>query len=349
METPDISRLKLLELPLVTLDGGAIDVGPLLGLLALLGLALAGLLLARRKQPWRYLTQALSFVLFVWFFHRTMCVLRAWVFGVQYIGRDDGLAFLLIHVAVALVAIALLAGGIFCGWMCPLGAVQEHVGRLVGWLRRRLGPSTLFILDMALAVAAVVVMISLLVWFAPTNFFVSEYASAVFTLVGLAFLPLVVAIPVFDRRLRRFRTFSLVGRVVIVLLGIYVTNPGCTLYETEVDYSAIVTFIGVLMAAAVVMRAYCRYVCPFGALFGLLGRVALIRITPHEAPCTRDCGGCGGRCPGGALDRGVIDRDFCIMCGRCVEGCGATIDVRVECEGEAPDSSPLPPPGAGAP
>ncbi len=53
-----------------------------------------------------------------------------------------------------------------------------------------------------------------------------------------------------------------------------------------------------VLAAAFARRLWCVYLCPLGALYGLLGRV--LRVPPADPYCSR-CGRCD-RCPMGAAD-----------------------------------------------
>ncbi|MEO5375763.1 MAG: 4Fe-4S binding protein [Alphaproteobacteria bacterium] len=73
-------------------------------------------------------------------------------------------------------------------------------------------------------------------------------------------------------------------------------------------------------------RSYCRYLCPFGATFGLLNKVGFYRIDYDERTCT-DCGTCLQVCDMGIpvveLGRrsGKVDVADCMGCGRCVTEC----------------------------
>ena len=170
----------------------------------------------------------------------------------------------------------------------------------------------------------------MMVWlayeYAPANFFFSENVSIIFTVIGFLGLPLLLLIPSLDQKFRRFRYVSLFGRLAIILIGIHTTNPGCTIYETEVDYSAAISFLGVIVATGVLSRAYCRYICPFGGVFGLFSRVSLLKIRHENSPCKRSCGRCKQVCPVGALKEGEVDDSACIRCGRCLENCQARVD-----------------------
>ena len=329
MTTPDGPRVKLLELPLLDLGGSTVDLAPLLALAILFAIALYGFLYGKNKSRWRFVVQSISLFIFVFAAHQTMCVLRSWVYGFQAIGKNDTIAFALLHIAVALIFMALIGGSIFCGWICPLGALQEWLGWLSRKMKSKVGKRAGLYLDVMLSIFALIAMIYLTWFYAPANFFFSENVSILFTLIGLFGLPIILLAPFLDSKLRYFRYISLFGRTFIVLIGIYTTNPGCTIYETEIDYSAAISFLGVIVATVVLSRAYCRFICPFGASFGLLSQVALIKIKPHSTPCTKNCGGCKETCPVGALEAGQMRHSACIRCGRCIEHCNASIHFDV--------------------
>ena len=64
-------------------------------------------------------------------------------------------------------------------------------------------------------------------------------------------------------------------------------------------------------------RAFCRFFCPLGALYGLFNRIALFGVKLDRSRCT-DCGICYSKCK---MDiRSVGDRE-CISCGDCVASC----------------------------
>jgi polyferredoxin len=70
----------------------------------------------------------------------------------------------------------------------------------------------------------------------------------------------------------------------------------------------------------VVPRFYCRFVCPLGALFGLLGKNALWRIGQRADGCTA-CGACDRHCEGGCEPATVIHSAECVLCMNCLDDC----------------------------
>ena len=54
-------------------------------------------------------------------------------------------------------------------------------------------------------------------------------------------------------------------------------------------------FLSMFLSPLTGNRAYCRYLCPFGATFGLLNRVGFFRIDYNKDTCT-NCGLCEQVC-----------------------------------------------------
>ncbi len=83
--------------------------------------------------------------------------------------------------------------------------------------------------------------------------------------------------------------------------------------------------MGALFWAAVLLnlavpRFYCRFVCPLGALFGVLGKHALWRVGQQPEGCTA-CGACDHYCEGGCEPSAVMHTPECVMCMNCLADC----------------------------
>ncbi len=74
----------------------------------------------------------------------------------------------------------------------------------------------------------------------------------------------------------------------------------------------------VIAAACVfIYRAFCRFLCPLGAIYGLFSRVAFIGVKVDQASCT-DCGRCVSHCK---MDVRRVGDHECIHCGECIGVC----------------------------
>ena len=88
-----------------------------------------------------------------------------------------------------------------------------------------------------------------------------------------------------------------------------------------------ITYFGSFFLAPLVgNRFYCRYLCAYGATFGLLNRIGFFRIDYEADTCT-DCGLCTKVCDMGipivslGKKRGYVNVADCMGCGRCVTEC----------------------------
>ena len=79
-------------------------------------------------------------------------------------------------------------------------------------------------------------------------------------------------------------------------------------------------FFAALFLNLAIPRFYCRFVCPLGALYGVLGRYALWRIGKKTAECSQ-CRLCDSRCEGACDPAGRIRIPECVLCMNCLYTC----------------------------
>ncbi len=183
---------------------------------------------------------------------------------------------------------AVLLGRTVCGWLCPVGLVQELLHKLPGpkLKKGRLtrGLSWLKYIVLAAFVVAVPV------YFAFRSFPLPAFckyicpAGTLEGAVGLLIHPN--------------------NRELVPLLG------GLFTWKMAV-------LVALMVLCVFVYRAFCRFICPLGAIYGLFAKVAIVGVKVEAAKCV-DCGKCLGCCP---MDiRQVGDRE-CISCGKCIPHC----------------------------
>jgi polyferredoxin/formate hydrogenlyase subunit 6/NADH:ubiquinone oxidoreductase subunit I len=83
--------------------------------------------------------------------------------------------------------------------------------------------------------------------------------------------------------------------------------------------------IGAIFLATVFLnlripRFYCRFICPLGALLGVLGRFALWRIGKTRGECA-NCRHCDSDCEGACQPSGRIRISECVLCMNCRSSC----------------------------
>lgn len=79
-------------------------------------------------------------------------------------------------------------------------------------------------------------------------------------------------------------------------------------------------FLAALALNFLIPRFYCRFVCPLGALFGLLDGWALWRIGRTPTGCTQ-CHRCETDCEGGCNPSAMVHIPECVLCFNCTDRC----------------------------
>lgn len=185
---------------------------------------------------------------------------------------------------VGIVGMSLLVARSFCSHLCPFGLASELLARLGDRLvGRNLVPPRW--LDRILRAGRYL----LLLFFAWAAWWAMGPAEVA------AFLD------------------SPYARVADVKMWLFFAPPG----------RITVAVIGVLVVSSVFVRdAWCRYLCPYGALLGLVGRLAPFTVARDRERCT-DCRACTRVCPSRlpvhALDR--VRSVECTSCQDCVAAC----------------------------
>jgi polyferredoxin len=106
------------------------------------------------------------------------------------------------------------------------------------------------------------------------------------------------------------------NRVADVKMLLFFAHPG----------RVTVAALGVLVIGSVLVRdLWCRYLCPYGALLGLIGRLAPLKVTRDRLTCT-DCGKCTKVCPA-RLPVHAMKRVASVECTSC-QDCVAVCPVK---------------------
>ena len=84
------------------------------------------------------------------------------------------------------------------------------------------------------------------------------------------------------------------------------------------DWPFVLYASALLLAGLFVHKFFCRYLCPLGACFAVLGHFHLLRWLPRRAECGSPCQLCTRRCGIGAIEPdGRINYRECIQCYEC--------------------------------
>ena len=79
---------------------------------------------------------------------------------------------------------------------------------------------------------------------------------------------------------------------------------------------------GLVILSLFIFRPFCKYLCPLGAVYGCFNRFALYRGSVDEHACVH-CGACASVCRMGVDPVKNINSAECIRCGDCARSCPA--------------------------
>lgn len=106
------------------------------------------------------------------------------------------------------------------------------------------------------------------------------------------------------------------------------------MYQFFADIStfALWTIIVLMLLSVVIKNFWCRFLCPYGALLGIVGWLSPLKITRNKSTCI-DCELCTKACPSNIMVHKAtrVWSDECMSCMLCVQTCPAktTLDVRM--------------------
>jgi polyferredoxin/Pyruvate/2-oxoacid:ferredoxin oxidoreductase delta subunit len=218
--------------------------------------------------------------------------------------------------ALVVVALTLLFGRAFCGWVCPVGTLLDAGDFVIGKFvrkRRREGEAPRHrrwrvLLLVALVVAAAFA-ISPAGWFDPLSLFPRALAASIIPYLSLGLDKtslLLYKIPALEETAAAVRQ-----RLVTENASIFPGHAAIT-----------AVLVGLLLLGIIKRRFYCRYVCPTGALLAVVGWASPFgrRVTAGE--CT-DCKRCRNVCRMGAIGGGgeTTAQAECNLCADCLAAC----------------------------
>ena len=256
--------------------------------------------------------------------------------GYQVIYANSGLEMLVI-VFGTLIAMSLVLGRFWCGWLCPFGLYMDLLTRVRKIFRKRhlnFSERTNTALgQFRYVIIAVMIILSIIF---------GSYA-----IFGTQLVP--GTVPGGPEGTEA----GIVSQINEPFCLVCPMRPLCILFETGIgalnwSYISQIVYgpfwisgfyltslnLFILVAVTILSLAYRRFwcrICPVGALSGFFStftpfkQIALTRLYKEEEKCTK-CGICKRVCPTQATDvyekkGGDVTESRCMLCARCVEMC----------------------------
>ncbi len=207
--------------------------------------------------------------------------------------------------------VTLLLGRVFCSWICPVNLLLEFTDKLRKVLR---------FLELK-----------------PRDIRFSRWIKHTLLATGLV-LAAFLAMPV----LGYVYPPAIVGRELHDLVFGLFDSAEIGEYGFNINgltWLSLVLVVIMAVEITVSRRWWCRYICPGGALYSLLGAARLVRVRRKKEGCTR-CGTCITSCTMGLspmTDKMGIE---CDNCGVCISHCSGGVLGYSSCMGRGKEKTP---------
>ena len=318
------SNIKLVDQALTGMEGSYVELLTLLaiGMLAVLPIVAP----EKRRQLFRRLSQILSIGIFIFLVYTCMGVfgmVRNFFRGLSEIGKDNIIALYFCSVPATVLATSMIFGPMFCGWMCPTGALQEFASLLARGAQRRRRKAGWPISRGVVAIVAgevVVFLIGALYLSRKRIFFVEDSSIYWAEIVLILQIVLLWRMRAWDQRLRRLRVLSFWVILAAAVAGWWITSPVHLIFTKVYDPASLLSTLIVVLAALVIPQCWCRYLCPWREAIGWACKHSTRKLVTAQARCTQ-CGKCEEVCGVDAVHQGVVDMHECHFCLRCVDHC----------------------------
>ncbi len=192
------------------------------------------------------------------------------------------------YVVGIILLFGMFLGRVICGFLCPFGLIQELLHKIpVKKLKKNKITQNLTCIKYVI-LGIFVVMIPL--------FF------------GLRKQPL----PAFCKYICPAGTLE--GALMLML---HPDNADLRSLTGGIFYWKLAVLIAMVISCVFIFRAFCRFICPLGAIYSLFSKIALLGVRVDMNKCN-NCGACVKTCK---MDiKNVGDRE-CIQCGECINVC----------------------------
>ncbi|HHU06895.1 MAG TPA: 4Fe-4S binding protein [Clostridiaceae bacterium] len=208
--------------------------------------------------------------------------------SLQAVSNHPGFNFSF-YVAGLLAVFGILAGRFYCGWLCPFGLLQD----LLAKIRKK---KIQLKLDRPLRYLKYVILI-LLVLLLPA-ILVNQYG---------------IGAPLFCKYICPAGTIQ-------ASLPLLLVNSGLRSLVGAIFSWKLLLAILTVVATIFITRAFCRYICPLGAILGIFHPISFYRFGFDATKCI-DCGMCAKVCPMGIYPVTEHNSPECIRCRNCINVC----------------------------
>jgi len=222
-----------------------------------------------------------------------------------------------VFLIAALIIILLLTNRVFCGWVCPVGTIQDACAA-IPTPKRSIKINThksLLKVKYTFVILIIIIVLPLGITMSTNYEFYVDYRANIGD---------------FGRKPMGF--FSLSEYIFVFFPNIIkdMINTGSLqpLFSNLVTFIIFFFYLIIIILSVWYPRVYCRYFCPFAAIASTVSEYSFLKLTRNPVRCVgrSDCGICENICP---KQIRILDEPFefftgkgeCNFCLKCKEAC----------------------------
>lgn len=206
-------------------------------------------------------------------------------------------------ILLAVLGVSLVFGKSFCSWICPIGFISETVGDFGQIIYKKLFKKPLYI----------------------PRFLDYILRPIKYLLLGFFVYVIFFSMTVYSLKMFLDSPYNIVADIKMYL------------FFANISFFALKVFVILFVLSIFIRNFWCRYLCPYGALLGIISFLSPTRIKRNESSCI-NCSLCAKACP----SRIKVDKvktvysDECNMCLNCVDSCPVkdTLEVKTRFTGK---------------
>ena len=188
-----------------------------------------------------------------------------------------------------LLSVGVAFGRFICGYVCPVGLLQDLIYR-IKTPKRIVG------------------------------FRYARYVKYLILAVFVVLLPLVIRSELSGLGEPWFCKYicpsgTIFGAVPLLAVNDFLRQQAGVLLTVKLSVA-----VAILLASVPIYRPFCRVLCPLGAIYALFNKIAFVKMRCDKDKCT-SCGKCARACHIKLEPARVPNSPECVRCGNCIAAC----------------------------
>ncbi|HPN37082.1 MAG TPA: 4Fe-4S binding protein [Melioribacteraceae bacterium] len=200
-------------------------------------------------------------------------------------------------ILLAVIGVSFIFGKSFCSWICPIGFISETIGETGNKIYKYFFKRTLFLPRFL-------------------DYFLRSFK---YLLLGFFVYAIFFSMTVYSLKMFLDSPYNIVADIKMYL------------FFADISKFALYVILALFVLSIFIKGFWCRYLCPYGALLGIVSLFSPSKIKRNANTCI-NCSLCTKACPSRIIveKAKTVVSDECTMCLNCVDICPVSNTLEVK-------------------